>query len=509
MKQIEIFDPQHFTRLQNFTKEELIQFLELQLDVNNKMASEIRRLKALEAELKQRSLLVEDQYITLKNKFFGRSSEKEKSQKEEKPKSDKTAKKRVQLPSLRYPNAPIIERHITLDNPPKCACCSHQLTDSGMTEDSEYLTVVPAQYIVIKEKKHKYRCEKCHGNIKTAPANPRIKPGSVFSDEMIIDVALSKFCDLIPIERYASIAGREGLKDLPPQSLIESTHYLADFLKVVYDQIKAEIILSRVLHADETPHRMLEGDDKSRWYLWGFSTLKSSYFEIHDTRSGSVASNLLTDSQCEFLISDVFSGYHKAIGVSNEKRKEQNRPLIKNPNCNAHARRKFKEAMETFVDEAKYFVDEYKEIYKLEKLAKENAPEEILKVRSQMETHFTNMKSRAMANLKGYSSKSSIGKAMSYYLGNYEGLTIFIKNSEVAIDNNQQERLLRNPVIGRKTWYGTHSIRGAETAAVLFTIVETCKLNEVNPREYFKNLVEDLHQGKKPYTPSEYKNLAN
>jgi hypothetical protein len=66
---------------------------------------------------------------------------------------------------------------------------------------------------------------------------------------------------------------------------------------------------------------------------------------------------------------------------------------------------------------------------------------------------------------------------------------------------------LRNHVIGRKTWYGTHSKKGAETAAILFTIVESCKLVGVNPRKYFENLVQDLLSGKNPYTPNEYKEL--
>ena len=58
--------------------------------------------------------------------------------------------------------------------------------------------------------------------------------------------------------------------------------------------------------------------------------------------------------------------------------------------------------------------------------------------------------------------------------------------------------------IGRKTWYGTHSIKGAKTAAVIFSLVESCKLNKVNPREYFKELVEKIHQKSDPLTPWEY-----
>ena len=97
-----------------------------------------------------------------------------------------------------------------------------------------------------------------------------------------------------------------------------------------------------------------------------------------------------------------------------------------------------------------------------------------------------------------------MGKALSYFLKNYSELTLFVQNIELPIDNNSQEAQLRNPVVGRKTWYGTHSKRGARTMAILFSLVESCKLNKINPRKYFKKLVADLHQGKKPYTPQAY-----
>ncbi len=121
---------------------------------------------------------------------------------------------------------------------------------------------------------------------------------------------------------------------------------------------------------------------------------------------------------------------------------------------------------------------------------------------------FDQMRTRAIRDVSAYSSKSSIGKAMSYFLKNYEGFTLFLCHSELPIDNNSQERLLRSPVVGRKTWYGTHSKRGAETAAVLFSLIESCKLNRINPREYFKKLVESLHRGENPYTPREFKHLS-
>ncbi len=85
---------------------------------------------------------------------------------------------------------------------------------------------------------------------------------------------------------------------------------------------------------------------------------------------------------------------------------------------------------------------------------------------------------------------------------------MFLGHGDVAIDNNLQERLLRSHVVGRKTWYGTHSERGAETAAIIFSIIETCKLNQVNPREYLEKLVQDLLQGQNPYTPKDFADLA-
>jgi len=149
-------------------------------------------------------------------------------------------------------------------------------------------------------------------------------------------VERSKYCDLIPIERYAAIAGREGLKDLPAHSLIEQTHHLADFVEGAYDKVGKEVLLEKVLQADETPHRMLEGDEKKSWFLWGFSTQQSSYFECHDTRSGDVCSELLKKAEACFLVSDVFSGYAKAVREVNKFRKELNLSPILNVYCNAH-----------------------------------------------------------------------------------------------------------------------------------------------------------------------------
>jgi transposase len=506
VKQHALFQTISFDRFDAMPRERLTEFVRLQERANEKLIKEIQRLRQLQTETKEQFMMFEDRYIAMRNELFGKSSEKDKTQKTTKADEkaeEKLPKTRVQLPSERYPNVPVEEIVIGFDGAPNCKCCGTILTDSKMTEDSEYLTKIPARFVVIRQKRIKMRCEKCHGDVQTAPAPPRIQPGSSYSDEMIIDVAMSKFCDLVPVNRYATIAGRSGLADLPPQSLIDGTHRLADFLKPIYDKIRVEVLSSRVLHADETPHRMLEGDNKTHWYFWGFSSKNANFFEARDTRSGDVASDFLQNSACEFLMSDVYSGYKKATREANQNF-PPGRVKIKNIYCNAHSRRKFKECCDRFPDEAQFYIDRYKEIYLLENHARGKTSDEVLRLRALMTPHFEAMKMRMMETITNYSSKSALVKATNYFLKNYDELTAFIKNTELPIDNNSQERLLRNPVIGRKTWYGTHSKRGAETTAVLFTIVESCKMNKVNPREFVARAIEDLHLGNTVSTPSEF-----
>lgn len=454
----------------------------------------------------QLRLILAEQVDVLKNKIFGKSSERYKKPKRDDDSDDKKDDKpRIKRPSERYPNIPVREEIIEMNPVPHCSCCGEIMHDSGMTEDSEQLTVIPKKYEVLLQKRKKYRCE-CEGSLTTAPAKPRIIEGSSYSDEMIVDIALSKYCDLIPIGRYAAMAARSGLVDLPANSLIETTHTVADFVSPVYTLIKEGALGARVLRADETPHRMLEGDDKKSWYLWGFSTSVYCYLECRDTRSGDVASDMLTNrkSKCEILVTDVYSGYTKATRVSNDMRNQLGQPLIRNAYCNSHSRRKFYHAFPKY-NEAAFYLDHYHEIYQLNSKSKDQPPDIVLGLRAQMEPRFKAMKQMALEELSGHSCKGKYGRALKYFINNYDGLTLFLTDPEVPIDNNAQERNFRSYVVGRKTWYGTHSKRGALTSAILFSIVETCKLNGVNPREYFKSLVEDLLAGAKPYTPFDFK----
>jgi transposase len=447
----------------------------------------------------------------------------EESETKDKPKKDK--KPKVQKPSDRYPNLKILEEFINSNPIPCCPICQAAMKATGMTEDSEALHVIPKQYVITRKKRMKYACGGCHGALITAKGPPCILPGSSYSDDLIVDVTLSKYCDLIPVERYAAIAERQGVEGIPPHSLIEGTHHLAQLLHPIYLMIRMEVLIVLVLAADETTHRMLEGSHKKKWYLWGFSSREAVYFETHSTRSGEVASSILMDSKCEVLLSDVFSGYVRALKEVNKIRLAKGLCPIIAAFCNAHSRRKYKDVAEAvkkmekdqeggldglsiivFNADYKYFLNQYKEIYRLEDEVRGKSLEVIAEQRQKMIPLFESMKAKCEELKNQYPNKHLMTRAMNYFVNNYEGLTWCLWNPLIPLDNNQQEARFRNPAIGRGTWLGTHSILGAKTAAVHFTLVESCKQIGVNPRGYYKAVVADLNAGGNGFTPQEWKN---
>lgn len=503
------FEVSPLKKFETFSKAQLIDRVELLEDEVLRVVRENYQLRNQNVTDTQIKLLIEEQVQALQATLYGASSERYK--KPVPPKEEEIdkepARPRIKRPSERYPNVPVREELVRIEPAPSCTVCGANMTEMGATEDDERLTVIPKRFEIIRTKRMKYRCS-CQGCVTTAEAAKRIIEGASYSDEMMLDVALSKYCDLIPIERYCKMAGRGGLKDLPPHSLIETTHQLAEFLYPVYGKLKEGIMDSRILHADETPHKMLEGSSTKSWYLWGFTNGQDSYFECHDTRSGDVASEILKDSQCQYLMSDVYSGYGKAVRIVNEERKDAAGVLIQNVHCNAHARRYFFKSWQSKYKEAEFYLDCYQEIYKLYGEERNKAPPDILQLRLQMKAYFKGMFDQASLELSRYPEKSQYGRSLRYFLENYVGLTKFLDDPDIPIDNNLQERLLRSPVVGRKTWYGTHSKLGARTAAILFSIVESCKLNEVNPREYFPRITKDLLAGNPVYTPFEFKSPA-
>ena len=417
-----------------------------------------------------------------------------------KKKKNNSLDESTRLPSEKFPDLEVKEKIIKADETPHCSCCNKEMTDSGLFKTSEKLEVIPKKYFIIRNKRVVYKCNSCNGSMVNTPNTPSILPTSNYGDSLILDVALSKYCDLIPIERYTAIASRVGVNGLPPNSLIGLTHALASFFYPVYEKLRKEILSAILILADETPLKMLEGDITSNWYLWGFSSSQACFFEAHGSRSGDIPINFLLEADAQFFLTDGYGGYKRAIKEINKEAKK-----IVEVYCNAHAYRYFEEASSTWESECEPFLELYGKIYQLERNAEND--EQKLMARKAMKQLFEEIKKRCEEAKLDTMAGSKFEKAISYFLNHYEGLTVCVTDIRIPLDNNFSERLLRSPVVGRKIWYGNHSKRGARTSAVLFSLVESCKINDINPRNYFPWLVERIHSGKDPLTPHQYSQM--
>jgi hypothetical protein len=172
-----LFEPVPEELLDELTPEEMRILLRGERDLNRQFKKYIDELEQELFKSQQKTFLLENQSLQIKHRLFGKSSEKSDKKSLDK-KSKKPPRKRVLLPSERYPNLDVIEKLVTLDKIPSCPCCSKEMKDSGLTEDSEYLTVIPRRYYVVKQKRVKYRCSTCQDQLITTPAIPRIKSGS-------------------------------------------------------------------------------------------------------------------------------------------------------------------------------------------------------------------------------------------------------------------------------------------------------------------------------------------
>jgi transposase len=505
-------------QMESLSKEDLLVVLRGEQKLRKFFEEAANNARAISKELEDKVLELEGKLVIIKCRLLSPKSEKS----PKKSKEPNTGEKRKPLSrnrnlEERYPDADVIEKEIKLEQMPSCPCCQGQMNEMGVFEQSQSLTVIEKKYLITNILRMKYHCSQCHGHIETAPQLPRVVPRGTYGDEFLIDVAVSKYCDLLPVERYCEMAARGGFIGLPPNSLHEGLWRLGEFLRVIYELIRIETLDSRILYGDETPHKMLEGDEKSNWYFWGFFSLTSCFFECHDTRSGEIALDVLSESECRYFVSDAYTGYGRAINEVNKLRVIAEVDKIIEVLCNSHARRYFDECGE--LEDANTFIAEYQEIYKVEKEVKElikvvdaNKESEFSLAlattkRSELKINFERMKTKAESDLNHYSSHHQYYKACQYFTRNYTGLTACLDDPRIPLDNNHSERGLRASVVGRKTWYGTHSERGAETAAIHFTIAGACKLNGVNPRKYYKHAIESIHFKRPLLTPSQYKNL--
>jgi len=490
VNQSDLFTVKPQSRLDSMDQASLAQLAEVLIASNQYLQNKVDQLLAKLGYPEQERVAIADELVILKTKFFGPSSERRKKEREQ-AKREPRYGPRILLPSLRYPGLRLVEREIDFESTPQCKLCESPMQSMQVTENAEYVEVIQKSYHIVRTKRHKYRCKKCHGDIKTAPALPRLKPGSSLGDELAIDVAVSKYHDHLPIERYCKQCQRLGF-DVHPQTLIDQTHYLAQAMQPVYQGLNDQVQAARTLHADETPWKMLEGDVRNNWYLWGFFTPQAAYYEAHRTRAHAVAKDFLKNCQAQNLVSDAYSGYAKCTEDT----------AIQNAFCMAHARRKWVEAEKNY-PEATPIIEQIDQLFEIEREIRGKPPPDRQAIRQEKSKDLLEeIKEKALA--LDVLPKSSIGKARTYLLKHWQGLTCFLNDGDIPLDNNLAERSLRGPVLGRKNYYGNHSKYGAKTTAILYTIIESCKLNQVDPYAYLKETLAALLNCKPWHLPANF-----
>jgi transposase len=366
-----------------------------------------------------------------------------------------------------------------------CPVCQGHLEPMGeQTEDSEEITVIEASYQVVTHKRQKYRCS-CNGAVVTAPGPGKLTPGGRYSPEFAVHLAEAKYLDHLPLERQARAMGRKGL-GIDSQTLWDQLVALARHLHPTYGALCEKVLTSSVIFMDETHWRLMDCDGSHRWWTWCVAAEDAAAYWIRDHRSTDAAAQVL-GGYAGVLMSDGYAVYEALARGS---------PEITPVHCWAHVRRKFIEAESSYPQECQRAIGWIGELYAVERdvpRLPRDAPPEARAQAQALRRRLRAERSRGIIEaLRNWAyelkpatlPQSSLGKALDYMLSLWPGLTRFLADPRVPLDNNAAERALRGVVVGRKNHYGSHSKRGAEVAAICYTLFETAKLAGVDPHRY-------------------------
>lgn len=403
--------------------------------------------------------------------------------KAETAKQEKTERKpRSSAGPTEQTRLPIVEREYELDDADRtCPSCGGELAAmKGQFEESEMIDVIEVNYQLVKVKRQKYVC-RCGSCVETAIGPERALSGSRYSLAFAIKVVLDKWLDHIPLERQCRILERHGLV-VTSQTLWDLAYALAQRLKIVDAALADHVLAQPVIGLDQTSWPRLETDATKPWQMWALTAPGVVVHRIRDDKSAATFTALVGDYR-GVIIADALSTHEAGARAS---------PGIVLAGCWAHVYRYFEEAMPDHPDaeralawiSALYEIDRSAgdDLARRAEVRARDAPAILDEMKSWLWSH---------AEIKSL----SIGKSAAYTLGIWDRLTRFLDDARIPLDNNATERAIRGPVVGRKNHYGSKSRRGTEVASVLYSILETCKLNAVDPAAYLAAAITAADRG--------------
>ena len=454
------------------------------LDRNRELARENARLKGLDEvqaqflEMQRLQLRV----AQLEHLTFGPSSERRPGDGEiEAPPVPKPP--RTGHGPRDQPNLPLREVLHELPSVEKaCPACGGDVAPMGeQYEESEEITLVRRSYEIIKHRRRKYRCS-CNGAVVTAPAPPRLVPGGRYSTEFAVEVAADKYVNHLPMDRQRKMMAREGLVIDTP-TLWDQVSAVATALKPVHEALRLRIVRGPFAHADETRWMLIESPHADRYQAWGMAGPDAVFYKILPSRSAEAARQVL-DGFRGVLMVDGYSAYETIARAG---------PEISLAHCWAHARRKLIGIELLYPAECKEGIDLIRQLYEIERQVpfRVNASADELATDLERRAALRAEQSRpvtaamlAWAGQLRETKGSALRQAVEYMTKRWTGLTRFLDDPRVPLDNNHLERAIRPIALGRKNHCGSHSQWGCDAAAILYSLVETAKLCEVDPRAY-------------------------
>jgi len=323
----------------------------------------------------------------------------------------------------------------------------------------------------------------CHcqavAGIVTAPRHPKLIRKGMFSCGFWVEVLLNKYLHGMPLCRIIKTLAMEKLS-VSPGTLTGGLKKIGELIQPLYAAILEHCRTATHWHMDETRWMVfadLSGKVGHRWWLWVAVTDDTCVYLLDPTRSSAVPKNLLGNQTKGIISADRYSAY-KALGEN-----------ISVAYCWTHVRRDFVKVHQGYVKLRSWadgWITRIAQLYRHNRERLKFEPDSdafALADRSLRECieQIRQTRDSELAQSDLHPAKTKVLESMRKH---WQGLTIFVDHPEIPMDNNEAERCLRNPVIGRNNYYGSGSIWSGTLSACLFTIIQTLLLNNINPKQF-------------------------
>jgi transposase len=361
----------------------------------------------------------------------------------------------------------------------KICACGHPKTRIGETT-SEKLEYVPASLRVIETARFKYACPRCHDGVVEAPAPPQALEKSLAAEGLLAHVVVSKYVDHLPLYRLERIFLRQGV-DLSRTTLCGWVADVATALTPIGDELRRQVTAVSYLQTDDTPITILEpsgGSRKGRLWTYLDPIARQVVFDATPTHERDGPEAFLAGFAGD-LQADAYTGYDALYATGR----------IREIGCWAHARRGFVEALSTDV-RAALIVAVIQQLYDVERAGAELSADARRDLRQQQSMLLLDKIAAERDHLaQTVLPKSPLGEALRYLTNQWAALQRFVDDGRLGIDNNRAENQLRVVALGRKNWLFAGSFEGARRTALLYSLVQSCKLIDIPPIDYLKDVL--------------------